>query len=143
MGCETQTAGEVSIEDVLNLIFSLPEKHRRNGVLLMNENTLLKLYRQCIAQGTNLWFCKTNDGKDDTLFGYRIVRCASMPDAQTGKTPVLFGDFKKAYINSCGKRAFKRLAELYSASGHIGFLLGERVGIKLVEPDALKSLKVA
>ena len=94
VGCETQTAGAVSIEDVLNLIFSVPEKHRRNGTLLMNDNTLLSLYKQCAAQGTNLWLGRTNDGKADTFFGYRIVRCASRPDAASGSTPVLFGDFK-------------------------------------------------
>ena len=66
-----------------------------------------------------------------------------MPDAETGNPPILFGDFKKAYVNDCGKRAMKRLSELYSMSTHIGFLLSERVGIKLMEPDAIKSLKVA
>lgn len=142
VGCETQTAGTVSIEDVMNLIFSLPEKYRRNGTLLMNEKTLLSLHKQCLAQGTNLWFGKTNDGKDDTFFGYRIVRSGAMPDAETGNTPILFGDFKRAYVNDCGKRTIKRLTELYSASGHIGLLLAERVGIKLMVTDAIKSLKV-
>lgn len=78
VGCETQTAGTVSIEDVVNLIFSLPEQYRRNGTFLMNEKTLLSLHKQCLAQGTNLWFGKTNDGKDDTFFGSALseaVRC--------------------------------------------------------------------
>ena len=105
VGGETQTAGAVSVEDVLNLIFSVPEKYRRNGTLLMNDNTLLSLYKQCAAQGTNLWLGKTNDGKDDTLFGYRIVRCAAMPDAAPGSMSILFGDFKQVYINNNGDRS--------------------------------------
>ena len=143
VGCETQTVGVVSTEDVLNLIFSVPEKHRRNGVLLMNEQTLLELYKQCMAQGTNLWFGRTNDGTDDTIFGYRIVRSSAMPSVETGNTPILFGDFKKAYINDCGKRGVKRMHELYAVNDHVGFMLGERVGIKLMVPDAIKGLKVA
>ena len=143
VGCDTQTPGAVSIEDVLNLMFSLPEKYRRNASLLMNEKTLLGLHRQCAAQGTNLWFGKTNDGRDDTLFGYRIVRCSAMPDAATGNIPILCGDFKKVYINDCGKRGFTRLQELYAVNDHIGFMLGERVGIRLTVPDALKGLNVA
>ena len=138
VGCETQTAGAVSIEDVLNLIFSVPEKHRRNGTLLMNDNTLLSLYRQCAALGTNLWL-----GKDDSFFGYRIVRCASMPDAASGSMPILFGDFKQVYINNNGDRSIKRLGQLFIANDHIGFQMMERVGIKLMVPDAIKSLKVA
>lgn len=65
VGCTTESAGSVAIEDVLNLIFSVSEKHRRNGTLLMNDNTLLSLFKQCAALGTNLW-----QGKDDTFFGY-------------------------------------------------------------------------
>ena len=143
VGCETQTVGLVSIEDVLNLIFSVPEKHRKNGLLLMNEHTLLELYKQCMSQGTNLWFGRTNDGKDDTIFGYRIVRSSAMPSVESGNTPILFGDFKKAYINDCGKRGIKRMHELYAVNDHVGFMLGERVGIKLMVPDAIKGLRVA
>lgn len=143
VGCETKTAGAVSIEDVLNLIFSVPEKYRRNGVLLMNDATLLALYKLCAVQGHNLWFGKTNDGKDDTFFGYPIARCSAMPDAESGNIPILFGDFRKVYINDCGKRGFKRLRELYAANDHVGFMLGERVGIQLMAADAVKELKVA
>ena len=138
VGCTSESAGSVSIEDVLNLIFSVPEKHRRNGTLLMNDNTLLSLYRQCAARGTNLWL-----GKDDTFFGYRIVRCASMPDAASGSMPILFGDFKQAYINNNGDRSIKRLNQLFIANEHVGFLMAERVGIKLTVPDAVKGLQVA
>ena len=138
VGCVTENAGMVSLQDVLNLIFSVPEKYRRNGTLLMNDNTLLQLYKQCAAQGNNLWL-----GQDDTFFGYRIVRCAAMPDAAPGSTPILFGDFKQVYINNNGKRSIKRLEQLFIANDHIGFLLSERVGIKLGVPDAVKGLQVA
>lgn len=138
VGCRSESAGSVSIEDVLNLIFSVPEKYRRNGTLLMNDNTLLSLYKQCAALGTNLWL-----GKDDTFFGYRIVRCASMPDAASGSMPILFGDFKQVYINNNGDRSIKRLNQLFIANDHVGFLMAERVGIKLTVPDAIKGLQVA
>ena len=143
VGCTTENAGSVSIEDVLNLIFSVPEKHRRNGTLLLNDNTLRALYKQCTEQGQNLWLGKTNDGKDDTFFGYRIVRCSSMSDAASGSMPILFGDFKQVYINNNGDRSIKRLDQLFIANDHIGFLMAERVGIKLTVPDAVKGLQVA
>ena len=138
VGCTTENAGTVSLQDVLNLIFSVPEKHRRNGTLLMNDNTLLQLYQEAMAQGKQLLF-----DKPDTFFGMRIVRCASMPDAQPGSIPILFGNFKQVYINNNGKRSIKRLDQLFIANDHIGFLLSERVGIKLAVPDAVKGLKVA
>lgn len=142
IGCETTAAGTVSLDDVLNLIFSVPEKYRRRGVLLMNDATLLNLYRQCAEQGSNLWFGKNRDGQD-TFFGVRIACCGSMPDAASGQVPVLFGDFRQVYINDCGKRCIKRLNELYAASDHVGFMLSQRSGIKLTVPEAVKGLKVA
>ncbi len=138
VGCTTENAGTVSLQDVLNLIFSVPEKHRRNGTLLMNDNTLLQLYKQSAAQGPSLWF-----GSDGTFFGMHIVRCAAMPDAVPGSIPILFGDFKQVYINNNGQRSIKRLDQLFIANDHIGFLLSERVGIKLAVPDAVKGLQVA
>jgi len=143
VGCETADAGNVSIDDVLNLIFSVPAKHRRNGVLLMNDATLLHLYKLCSAQGPNLWFGKTNDGKDDTFFGMRIARCAAMPDPTSGNTPILFGDFKKVFINDQGERGIRRILELYALNDHVGYLIGERVDVKLAVPDAVKGLKVS
>ena len=143
VGCETQMAGSITLDDILNLIFSVPEKYRRNGVLLMNDATLLHLYRLCAVQGTNLWFGKTNDGKDDTFFGMRIARCAAMPDMNTGDVPILFGDFRQAFISDCGKRSMKRLKELFALNDHIGFVIGERVDIRLIAKDAIKGMKVA
>lgn len=143
VGCETADAGNVSIDDVLNLIFSVPAKHRRNGVLLMNDTTLLHLYKLCSAQGPNLWFGKTNDGKDDTFFVMRIARCAAMPDPTSGNTPILFGDFKKVFINDQGERGIRRILELYALNDHVGYLIGERVDVKLAVPDAVKGLKVS
>ena len=141
-GCETAVAGTVSLDDVLNLIFSVPEKYRRRGVLLMNDATLLNLYRQCADKGSALWFGRTHDGQD-TFFGVRIACCGSMPDAAPDQVPVLFGDFRQVYINDCGKRSIKRLNELYAASDHVGFMLSQRSGIKLTVPEAVKGLKVA
>ena len=82
-------------------------------------------------------------GNGDTFFGMPIVRCGAMPDAAPGNIPILFGDFKQVYINNNGQRSIKRLDQLFIANDHIGFLLSERVGIKLAVPDAVKGLQVA
>ena len=66
-----------------------------------------------------------------------------MHDAASGSMPILFGDFKQVYINNNGYRSIKRLDQLFIANDHIGFLMAERVGIKLTVPDAVKGLQVA
>lgn len=91
-----------------------------------------------MKQGKQLLFDKTG-----FFFGMPIIRCAAMPDAQPGNIPILFGDFKQVYINNNGKRSIKRLDQLFIANDHIGFLLSERVGIKVAVPDSIKGLQVA
>ena len=39
--------------------------------------------------------------------------------------------------------AGRRIAELNELNDHVGYLIGERVDIKLTVPDAVKGLKVA
>jgi HK97 family phage major capsid protein len=50
---------------------------------------------------------------------------------------------KQVYINNNGDRSIKRLDQLFITNDHIGFLMAERVGIKLTVPDAVKGLQVA
>ena len=53
VGCTTENAGTVSLQDVLNLIFSVPEKYRRNGTLLMNDNAATS-----VLQGSDIYALK-------------------------------------------------------------------------------------
>lgn len=40
----------------------------------------------------------TREGGKDYLHGYPVTYSTAMPDVATGKTPVLFGDFKQGYV---------------------------------------------
>ena len=57
-------------------------------------------------------------------------------DAKT----VAFGDFSYYWIADRQGRSFKRLNELYAATGQVGFLASQRVDGKLILPEAIKVL---
>ena len=50
----------------------------------------------------------------------------------------MFGDLSYYWIADRTTRTFKRLDELYAATGQVGFLGSERVDGKLVLPEAVK-----
>ena len=53
---------------------------------------------------------------------------------------ILFGDLSYYWIADREGRSFKRLNELYAATGQVGFLASERVDGKLILPEAVKVL---
>ena len=55
----------------------------------------------------------------------------------------LFGDLSYYWIADREGRSFKRLNELFAATGQVGFLASERVDGKLVLSEAVKVLKQA
>ena len=79
-------------------------------------------------------------GKPLGLIHQAKVGCTT---ESSGSMSILFGDFKQMYINNNGDRSIKRLDQLFIANDHVGFLMAERVGIKLTVPDAVKGLQVA
>ena len=52
-----------------------------------------------------------------------------------------FGDFKYYWIADRQGRSFKRLNELYAATGQIGFVGSQRVDGKLTLPETIKVLQ--
>ena len=57
-----------------------------------------------------------------------------------GAKSILFGDLGYYWVADRQGRSFKRLNELYAATGQVGFLSSERVDGKLILPEAVKVL---
>jgi HK97 family phage major capsid protein len=63
-----------------------------------------------------------------------------MPAIAAGNKTILFGDLSYYWVADREGRSFKRLNELYAATGQVGFLASERVDGKLILPEAAKVL---
>ena len=57
-----------------------------------------------------------------------------------GAKTIAFGDFSYYWIADRQSRSFKRLNELYAATGQVGFVATQRVDGKLILPEAIKVL---
>lgn len=58
-----------------------------------------------------------------------------------GAKTIAFGDFGYYWVADRQARSFKRLNELYAATGQVGFMASQRVDGKLILPEAIKVLQ--
>lgn len=143
VGATTENAGAVSLDDVIDLIYSVKSGHRDKGVLLMNDATLYALFKIKNAYDKSVWRCDFTEGVPDSLFGYPIVLSDAMPNVGSGSKPIAFGDFSRFWIGDRGHHHLKRLGEIMAKTDQVEYLLTKRVDAKLVVPEAVKTLRVA
>ena len=65
-----------------------------------------------------------------------------MPSLEAGHKAVAFGDFSYYWIADRQGRSFRRLDELFAATGQVGFRGSQRVDGKLILPEAIKVLQM-
>jgi HK97 family phage major capsid protein len=140
-------ANAIVMNDILDLIYTVPAQYRRNGTFVMNSQIELALRQLLdVPTGRYLWEPSLQVGKPNLLMGYGVVACDSMPTFTlpapgTTMRVVAFGDFRSAYriIDRVGM-TIQRLTEIYATAGLVGFLASRRVGGSVIRPDALAIL---
>ena len=127
----------LSIDNLVNLYFSLDSDYRARGTWLMNDRTLCEI-RKLHDSGNRYIFNDTNG----TILGRPVRTSPYMPLIESGKRPILFGDFSYFCIILRAPASLKVLSELFASSNERGFLGTERLDGKLLRTGALKSLSV-
>ena len=142
VGWVSEKAGDITYDDILNLIHSVKSPYRKNAVLVMSEDAITKLLSIIHYHGNSPWDVSLKDGTTKTLFGYPVYTTNYLDRVLPGTKPVLFGDFSYFWIGERGKRSVKRLVERYADQGQVAYITSERIDAKLVLPEAVKSLEV-
>ena len=138
-GVTAASATAITMDEVLDLYYSLRAPYRRNAVFVMNDATVKALRKlKNTATGDYIWQPSVKEGEPDRLLGRPIYTSTFMPEAASDAKPIMFGDLSYYWIADRTTRTFKRLDELYAATGQVGFLGSERVDGKLVLPEAVK-----
>ena len=142
VGWVSEKAGDITYDDILNLIHSVKSPYRKNAVLVMSEDAITKLLSIIHYHGDSPWDVSLKDGTTKTLFGYPVYTTNYLDRVLPGTKPVLFGDFSYFWIGERGKRSVKRLIERYADTGQVAYITTERIDAKLVLPEAIKSLEI-
>jgi HK97 family phage major capsid protein len=132
------TTGAITYDEVIKLYFSLDSEHRRNAVWLMNDETALTLRTLKDVNGNYLL-----NTSDNTILGKPVQYSSYMPNAESDKLPIAFGDFSYYWIIQRQSLSIRILKEKYSLNGQLGLLAYERLDGKLILSEAVKLLKMA
>ena len=107
----------------------------------MNDATVKAIRKLKDNSGQYIWQPSVTAGTPDTILNRPIVTSVYVPIIAAGAKSIAFGDFGYYWVADRQGRSFKRLNELFAATGQVGFMATERVDGKLILPEAIKILQ--
>jgi HK97 family phage major capsid protein len=141
LGVTTAGATAITLDEVLDLFYSLKAPYRNKAVFVMNDSTVKAIRKLKDSQGQYLWQPSIQAGTPDTILNRPLYTSAYVPAIAAAAKTVAFGDFSYYWVADRQGRVFKRLNELYAATGQVGFIATQRVDGKLILPEAVKVLQ--
>ena len=138
----TTNGANPTFDEVIDLFYSLKKPYRKSAVWLCNDSSIKGLRKLKDNNGNYLWQPAIVGGTPDTILGCKLVTSTAMPEIASGNKPIAFGDFSHYWIADRQNRIFKRLNELYAATGQVGFIGSQRVDGKLTLPEAVKVMQI-
>lgn len=135
---DSKDINTLSYDEIIKLYFSIDAEYRKGAVFIMNDETALYLRTLKDNDGNYLW-----NPNNDTILGKEVIISPYMPNMESGKQPIIFGDLSFYWIIERKPLAIQVLKELYSSQGQIGFIGYERVDGKLIRPEAVRTIKMA
>lgn len=143
LGVTTSSPTAIAADEIIDLYHALRVPYRRKAVWLMNDAIVKAIRKLKDLDGQYLWQPGLKDGQPDTLLNRPVYNVTSMESTvAAGKIVMLFGDLKYYWIADRGGRTFRRLNELYAATGQVGFIANQRVDGKLILREAVQMMKM-
>lgn len=127
---------------LIDLVFALGARYRANASFIMNSKTVGQVRKLKDADGRFLWADSLAAGEPPRLMGYPVLICEDMPNMQTDKLAIAFGDFNAGYTVA-ERPDLRILREPFSAKPHVMFYASKRVGGDVSDFAAIKVLKFA
>ncbi len=142
VGITAASSTAITVDEVLDLFYALKSPYRKNATFLMNDATIKAIRKLKDNNGQYLWQPSITAGTPDTILNRPIKTSAYVPTLAAGAKAIAFGDFSYYWVADRQGRAFKRLNELYAATGQVGFMATQRVDGKLILPEAIQVLQM-
>lgn len=141
IGVTAASATAITIDEILDLFYSLKSPYRNKSVFVMNDATVKAIRKLKDGQGQYIWQPSLQAGTPDTILNRPVYTSAYIPNIAASAKSIIFGDFGYYWVADRQGRVFKRLNELYAATGQVGFVATQRVDGKLILPEAIKVLQ--
>jgi len=141
VGDQTANATTISLDDILDLFYSLKAPYRNKAVFVMNDSTVKAIRKLKDSTGQYLWQPSIQVGTPDSILNRPLYTSAYMPAIEAAAKSVIFGDFSYYWVADRQGRVFKRLSELFAVTGQVGFMATQRVDGRVILPEAFKVLQ--
>jgi len=99
-------AGNLNWDDLINLVYDLPQKYHPNAKFYVHRNNIRELRQLKDANGRYLWQDAIAPGQPSTFHGYPVVEDNNLPESE-----IYFGDLKKAYWLGDRKRMTVKISQ--------------------------------
>jgi HK97 family phage major capsid protein len=142
LGVTAASATAITVDEIMDLFYSLKSPYRKNAVFVMNDSTVKAIRKLKDGNGQYLWQPSITAGQPDTILNRPVKTSAYVPAIAAGAKTIAFGDFGYYWIADRQGRSFQRLNELYAATGQVGFKATQRVDGKLILAEAIKVLQM-
>jgi len=142
LGVTAASATAITIDEVMDLFYSLKSPYRKNAVFVMNDATVKAIRKLKDGNGQYIWQPSITAGQPDTILNRPVKTSAYVPTLAAAAKSIAFGDFGYYWVADRQGRSFQRLNELYAATGQVGFKATQRVDGKLILAEAIKVLQM-
>lgn len=141
LGVTTASATAITLDELLDLFYSLKAPYRNRAMFVMNDTTIKAIRKLKDSAGQYLWQPSIKEATPDTILNRPLYTSAYVPSIAAGVKSMVFGDLGYYWVADRQGRVFRRLNELYAATGQVGFIATQRVDGKLILPEAVKVLQ--
>jgi len=135
-------AGDIKADALIDLIYGLPAAYRQNAVWLMSSTTAAAVRKMKDASGAFLWRDGLALEQPPTLLGKPVEIDENMPSVAAGNYPIAFGDFSRGYLVN-DRIGVRVLRDPFTAKPYVLFYATKRVGGGVLDPRAIRVLKIA
>lgn len=139
---KTGDASKITVDGLINLIYSLSDVYSNNAVLMMNKTTVQEVRKLKDSNGQYLWMPGILSGQCDTLMGVDLKTMSNIPGVAAGNICALYGNLEKAYIIADHDNiAIQK--DPFSSKPFVSFYCTKRVGGDVINTKAMKLLKIS
>ncbi len=142
LGITAASASTITVDEVIDLFYSLKSPYRKNAVFVTNDATVKAIRKLKDGNGQYLWQPSITAGQPDTILNRPVKTSAYVPTIASAAKVIAFGDFSYYWVADRQGRSFQRLNELFAVNGQVGFKATQRVDGKLILAEAIKVLQM-
>ncbi|MGN7960890.1 phage major capsid protein [Brucella sp. 22210] len=136
-------ADQIDGDVLIDLFSNIKTGYSRRGAWLMNRATMATVRKLKATDGSYIWQHSIAADVPPTLLGRPVYEAVDMPNAEAGKSPIVFGDFQSGYMIA-DRAGFSTIRdELTGADqGIIKLRARRRVGGRVIQGEAITKLKI-